>query len=170
MADEIAYVGDPSGEDFLDVKFYEAFEGDKTVIRCTWSAPGDKTNVLDELVDDYIKQRFNRKWTAYQNLQDLTGTPIQSWLDIPEGLRNEFSYQGFRFVEQVAGAPESAITRIMGGLQWRTKAQAFLNRGKVAESELIKQQAEQIAKLQEQMSKILEAQDKPKIGRPAKNE
>lgn len=168
MADEIAYVGDTSGDESLDVTFYKNYVDGKETDFVRIAILGDKTLTVDTIVEEQHKRRFARKWQAYTGLQALTGTSIMEWVDIPETLRHEFSYQGFKYVEQVAGAPDSAFTRIMGGVQWRTKAQAYLNRGKVAESDTIKQQAEMIAKLQEQMAQLLG--EAPKKGRKSKEE
>lgn len=166
---EIAYVGDTSGDESLDVTFYKNYQDGQEVDFVRIAILGDKTLTVDTKVEEQHKRRFARKWQAYQGLQTMTGTPTAEWGDIPETLRNEFIYQGFKYVEQIAGAPDAAFTRIMGGVQWRTKAQAFLNRGKVAESDMIKQQAEMIAKLQEQMAQLLG--DAPaKKGRKAKEE
>ena len=83
---------------------------------------------------------------------------MEEWPEIAETLRIELAYQGFRYIEQVAGAPDSAFLRIMGGTQLRNKAQAFLNRGKIDADELIKAQTDQIAELQAQMKILMDAQ------------
>lgn len=166
---EIAYVGDTSGDESLDVTFYKNYDVDGNEVDFVRIAIlGDKTLTVDTKVEEQHKRRFARKWNAYQGLQAMTGTPTAEWGDIPETLRNEFIYQGFKYVEQIAGAPDAAFTRIMGGVQWRTKAQGFLNRGKIAESDLVKKQADQIAELQAQMAQLLG--DAPKKGRKAKEE
>jgi hypothetical protein len=164
---EILHVGDNSGDEFLDVLFYKNIYQDEETDFIRIGIPGDKSVTIDTVADETHKRRFSRKWQAYVGLQSLSGTPIHEWTDIPEPLRNEFAYQGFRFVEQVAGSPDSAFTRIMGGVQWRTKAQSFLNKGKVNESEIIKTQSEQIRLLQEQMKAILD--NPPKRGRKTKD-
>ena len=179
MADDgISYVGESTGDNFLDVIFYKGMLGEVETDFVRIIIPGDKTNVIDTVADEIHKRRFARKWQAYEGLQSIGGTPIMEWADVPETLRSEFLYQGFRYVEQVAGAPDSAFSRIMGGVQWRTKAQSFLNRGKVAESDIIKQQAEQLKELQEQMKKMQEQMKQgekpsgagPKLGRKTQKE
>lgn len=166
MADEIAYVGDTSGDEFLDVTFYSKIIDDKEVEFINIKVPGDKTLEHDvEATDDY-KRRFGRKYSAFKQMQGMVGTPIEEWSDVPEGFKRELAYLGFRFVEQVAGAPDSAFTRVMGGLQWRVKAQAFLNRGKIGADDLVKQQQAQIDELRAQMAALLE--DAPKRGRKPK--
>lgn len=167
--DEISYVGESSGDNFLDVTFYKGMLGEEEADFVRIAIPGDKTNVIDTVADETHKRRFARKWQAYEGLQSMGGTPIMEWADVPESLRSEFLYQGFRYVEQVAGAPDSSFSRIMGGVQWRTKAQGFLNRGKVAESDIIKQQAEQLKELQDQMNDLL-ASLTSKPGRKKKEE
>lgn len=166
MADEIAYVGDTSGDEFLDVTFYSKLVDGVEVEFVNVRVPGDKTLEIDvEATEDY-RRRFGRKYVAYKKMQDMVGTPIEEWSDVPEGFRRELVYLGFRYVEQIAGAPDSAFARIMGGLQWRVKAQAFLNRGKVGADDLVKQQQAQIDELRAQMAALLE--DAPKRGRKPK--
>jgi len=164
--EEVVYVGDPTRDEFLDVTFYKGIHDGKEVDFVRINVPGDKTLVIDTQAEESHKRRFARKWNAYQGLQEIGGTPISDWGDVPESLRSEFLYHGFKYIEQVAGAPDSAFARIMGGVQWRTKAQAFINRGKVSESDVIKEQASQIAELQAQMAELLA----PKRGRKAKEE
>ena len=169
MAEQIAYVGDTSGDEILDVRFYENIVDGETKDFINIKVPGDKTIEVNVEVDDVYKARFARKWQAYKQMQSIdNGTPVANWDDVPEGLRRELVYQGFRFVEQVAGAPDSAFTRIMGGTQWRTKAQAFLNRGKKNADEVINNQQKQIEQLQEQMAALLAATTE-KRGRKSKD-
>jgi len=169
MSDQIAYVGDTSGDEILDVSFYEQLVDGEPRDFIHIKVPGDKTvEVISEMTDEY-RRRFARKFEAYKNMQTYdNGTPLSQWSDVPEGLKRELSYQGFRFIEQVAGAPESAFARIMGGFQWRNKAQEFLNRNKKSESdvanEVIKQQQEQIDQMQRQMAALLEAVQNNNLG------
>ena len=166
MAEQIAYVGDTSGDEFLDVTFYSKIVDGNEVEFINLKVPGDKTLEIDvEATDDY-RRRFGRKYAAYKQMQGMNGTPIEEWSDVPEGFKRELAYLGFRFVEQVAGAPDSAFARVMGGLQWRVKAQAFLNRGKVGADDLVKQQQAQIDELKAQMAALLG--DAPKRGRKPK--
>ena len=169
MSDQIAYVGDTSGDEFLDVTFYQKIVDGNEVDFINIKVPGDKTLEIDELVTEQYSRRFSRKYNQFKAMQTMTGTPIDTWDDIPEGLKREFAYLGFRFVEQVAGAPDSAFARVMGGHQWRHKAQAFLNRGKISADVVIEKQQQQIDELQRQMAAFME-QNAPKRGRPAKSE
>lgn len=141
MSEQIAYVGDTSGDEILDVSFYEQLVDGEPKDFIHIKVPGDKTvEVISEMTDEY-RRRFSRKFEAYKNMQSYnSGTPIGDWDDVPVGLRDELKHQGFRWIEQVAGAPESAFARIMGGVQWKNKAQAFLNRGKKSELDELKEQ------------------------------
>lgn len=158
MAEQIAYVGDTSGDEILDVRFYESIVDGVSKDFINIKVPGDKTLEINVEVDEQYKSRFARKWQAYKQMQSIdVGTPVSEWDEVPEGLRKELMHQSFRFIEQVAGAPDSAFTRIMGGVQWRTKAQAFLNRGKINADDLISKQQAQIEQLQQQMAALLAA-------------
>ena len=169
MSDQIAYVGDTSGDEILDVSFYEQLVDGEPKDFIHIKIPGDKTvELISEMTEEY-RRRFARKYEAYKNLQTYDhGTPLSEWNDVPEGLKRELQYQGFRFIEQVAGAPESAFARIMGGLQWRNKAQDFLNRNKKSSDDVIAQQQHQIKQLQEQMAALLNATNE-KRGRKSKD-
>lgn len=169
MADQIAYVGDTSGDEVLDVTFYEREVDGVTKDFINIKIPGDKTVEINVEADETYQKRFYRKWQAYKNMQEFqNGTSIDEWDDVPQGLINELKHQGFRTIEQVAGSGENAFTRIMGGIQWRTKAQAFLNRGKKSSDDVIKQQQEEIELLKQQMTALLEAVGGAKRGRKPK--
>ena len=168
MSEQIAYVGDTSGDEILDVSFYEQLVNGEPKDFIHIKVPGDKTvEIISEVTEQY-QRRFARKWEAYKNMQSYDhGTPLAQWDNVPEGLKRELQYQGFRYIEQVAGAPESAFARIMGGIQWKNKAQEFLNRGKKSSEDVIAQQQEQIKQLQEQMAALLAATTE-KRGRKSK--
>jgi len=112
---------------------------------------------IDTLADDVHKARFKRQYDAYIGYRDIKGHPIDEWEEIPQTLRTELNYQGFKFVEQIAGAPDSAFARMMGGVQIRTKAQNFLNRGKIDADLVIAKQGEQIQELTEKLEILMKA-------------
>lgn len=172
MSEQIAYVGDTSGDEFLDVTFYTKLIDDKEVEFVNIKVPGDKTLEVDEQVSDGHKRRFARKYSAYRKMQGETGTPVEEWTDVPEGLRRELAYLGFKFIEQVAGAPDSAFARVMGGVQWRLKAQSFLNRGKIGDNDVIKRQQEELDQLKAMVATLMadKGEEKPKRGRPKAEE
>lgn len=160
--EQISYVGDTGGDAYLDVHFYKGFSNEEEVDFIRIAVPGDKTLTIDTIANDLHKQRFARQWSAYEGFKDVKGHPIDEWEDIPQTLRTELNYQGFKFVEQIAGAPDSAFNRMMGGTQIRNKAQAFLNRGKINAEEMIKKQSDKIEELEQKMSILLEAMNDKK--------
>jgi hypothetical protein len=157
MSEQINYVGETGGDVYLDVTFYKAIHEGEEADFIKIGVPGDKTITIDTLADDTHKMRFKRQYDAYIGYRDIKGHPIDEWDEIPQTLRTELNYQGFKFVEQIAGAPDSAFARMMGGVQIRTKAQNFLNRGKIDADIVIKQQGEQIEELTQKVELLMQA-------------
>lgn len=171
MNDELNYVGDTGGDQYLDVLFYKGLHNGEESDFVRIGVPGDKTVTIDTLADDGHKRRFARQWAAYEGIRSLSGTSLDEWDEISDSYKRELNYQGFKFVEQLASAPDSAFARLMGGTHLRDKARAFLDRGKVSSDAVIKQQATQIQELQEKMAILMEAlNEKPKRGRKAAEE
>lgn len=171
MNDELNYVGDTGGDQYLDVLFYKGLHNGEESDFVRIGVPGDKTVTIDTLADDGHKRRFARQWAAYEGIRSLSGISLDEWDEISDSYKRELNYQGFKFVEQLASAPDSAFARLMGGTQLRDKARAFLDRGKVSSDAVIKQQATQIQELQEKMAILMEAlNEKPKRGRKAAEE
>ena len=157
MSEQINYVGETGGDVYLDVTFYKAIYNGEEADFIKIGVPGDKTITIDTLADDVHKARFKRQYDAYIGYRDIKGHPIDEWEEIPQTLRTELNYQGFKFVEQIAGAPDSAFARMMGGVQIRTKAQNFLNRGKIDADVVIAKQGEQIQELTEKLEILMQA-------------
>jgi hypothetical protein len=171
MSSEISYVSDQGGDNYLDVTFYQGFWDGQDTDFIRIGIPGDKNVVIDTQATEEYKARFKRQWDAYRGFKDLKGHPIEEWDEIVDGMKKELAYQGFKFVEQLAGAPDAAFARLMGGTQLRAKARAFLDRGKINSDIVIKEQASQIQELQEKMAILMEAlNEKPKRGRKADDE
>lgn len=167
MNEELNYVGDAGGDQYLDVLFYKGLHDGEEQDFVRIGVPGDKTLTIDTLADDVHKRRFSRQWAAYEGIRSLNGTSLDEWDEISDSYKRELNYQGFKFVEQLASAPDAAFARLMGGTQLRDKARAFLDRGKISSDAVIKNQAQQIQELQEKMAILMEAlNDKPKRGRP----
>lgn len=157
MSEQINYVGETGSDVYLDVTFYKAIHNGEEADFIKIGVPGDKTIKIDTLADDVHKARFKRQYDAYIGYRDIKGHPIDQWEEIPQTLRTELNYQGFKFVEQIAGAPDSAFARMMGGVQIRTKAQNFLNRGKIDADVVIAKQGEQIQELTEKLEILMQA-------------
>jgi len=161
-----------NADSHLHVEFYtydrEPFK-DRPFVRII--VPGDKTNVVDQPVNEDHKQRFPRQWLHYQMSQSdapVIGTPLNQWhIDQPEEFSDyqmaELQVLKFQSVEQVATASDSQLQRIgMGAMGLRERARAYLT-GK-NQSENTTELSETKKKLQEleaQMAMILENQRKP---------
>ena len=166
MNEEINYVGEQNGDNYLDVLFYKGFYEGEEMDFVRIGVPGDKTLTIDTQATDVYKRRFKRQWDAYEGIRNLNGHPIDDWEEITESFKKELAYQGFKYVEQLANAPDAAFARLMGGPQIRTKARSFLDRGKISSDAVIQEQASQIQELQEKMAILMEAlNEKPKRGR-----
>ena len=168
MAEQISYVGDTGGDAYLDVTFYTGYHEGQETDFVKIGIPGDKTLTIDTIAEDVHKARFSRQWEAYKGFRDLRGHPVADWDEVPDSLKTELMYQGFKFVEQVAGAPDAAFARMMGGPRIRTQAQAFLNRGKLNADDVINKQADEIQELKDKVQILMDALnagDKPKRGR-----
>lgn len=166
MSEQISYVGEQGGDSYLDVIFYQGHWDGEDCDYIRINVPGDKTVTIDTKAEEHHKARFKRQYEAYKGFKDLTGHPVDEWDEIPKSLQTELMYQGFKFVDQIAGAPDSAFARMMGGTQIRNKAQAYLNRGKIDADVVIKEQQTQIKDLQDQMALLMDAMEvKPKRSR-----
>lgn len=170
MSEErINYVGDTGGDSQLNVMFYKGFIDGIETDFIKISIPGDSTLTIDVEASDYYKARFRTQFEAYLGYRNLSGTPIDDWTEIPEGLKNELRYQSFKFVEQLANAPDSALNKMMGGTQLRDKARAFLDRGKVDSDVVIQKQSEQIAELTDKVNILMNALNGSKPKKRAKS-
>jgi len=173
MADNIVYVGDAGGDNFLNVTFYKGMHEGKEMDFIRIQSPGDQHNVIDTAVQDHHKRRFALRWEQYKNGDSEKGTPIEDWPELAGTTLADFKNKGFRFIEQVANAPDSAFASIMGGIQWRNRANKFLGALNSSNSDIVKAQAERIAELEKKMEAILaptsvSTDDRPRRGRPVK--
>ncbi len=143
------------GDDQLNVTFYDR---DVDNVMCEFiriQVPGDTTLVIDEYATDYHRQRFSKKYEMYKTMSTETGTDI-GVLDMSPSMQSEFKNMGFRFVEQLASAPDSAFARLMGGFSWRLKAKTYLmNHAPKSEKEM--KYEEEINQLKSQMAELLAA-------------
>lgn len=136
--------------------------------------PGDQTSIVEVPVREEHKARFPEQWLYFQMREGLIdqdrnipGWKIEEWPflnDKPDMLR-EFKFHRYATVEQVAGASDAQVQRMgLGGVGFREQARADLRKKlsadlneaiaakdkEVAEmKEMLKLQAEQIAKLTE---------------------
>ena len=168
-----------NADSHLHVEFYISEEKDykgKPFIRII--VPGDKTNIVEQMVRDDHKERFPRQWLYFQmkqsenNSGDLPGTPLSVWAhtapdDINKGQLEELQILKFQTVEQVATASDAQLQRVgMGGMGLREKARMFLTKKNRADShEELDKTRRELDELKAQMAELLAAR---KPGRPKK--
>ena len=163
----------------LHVEFYlsdlKGWEG-KPFVRI--QAPGDKTNIVERPVLEEHKARFPRQWLYFQMKQNETdtaviGTPLETWqaesTDFSKAQMEELKILRFQTIEQVALASDSQLQRIgMGGPGLRERARMFLqSRNKTEAARELEDTKKQLAELQSQMAELM---DKPRRGRPPKED
>lgn len=99
------------------------------------AVPGDKTLVIDQEVwDDSTNpmshtRRFPEQWKAWNERRDpaVSGHPLKDWAAIPRGLAEECAYQNIHTIEQLAELSDGNAQKLMGGLQWKQRAQAAVD-------------------------------------------
>jgi len=169
-----------NADSHLHVEFYISEEKDykgKPFIRII--VPGDKTNIVEQMVRDDHKERFPRQWLYFQMKQneqagELPGTPLRTWAEadpefINAGRLEELQILKFQTVEQVATASDSQLQRIgMGGSGLREKARLFLTQKNRADgSAELEKTRQELDELKAQMAELIAAR---KPGRPKKEQ
>ncbi len=123
--------------------------------------PGDRDNVIFRPIRPTDKHRFPRQWAAFQT--DATsigdGTRLEEWTMMSRSMVEELKYLGFRTVEQVAEANDSACQKVPGLREMKSRAGAWLDKAKkTAEvtkaQKVIDDQNAQIEALQNQIAEL----------------
>ena len=89
--------------------------------------PGEQDHV-ERQVQEQDKARWPRQWTAYQNKQEQApeGTLLQHLFPGNPEIVETLSARGFKTVEQLAGASDTALQAIgMGSRGWHERAKKF---------------------------------------------
>lgn len=143
-------------------------------------APGDKTTVIDVPVEPQHKQRFATRWEKFEKglAQSPEGTPVEQWPLITTAQAHEFKAMNLFTVEQIAGMPDTAAQRFMGGHELRRKATAFLAQAKdsaeaqrlatqnAEQRERLTRQDEQINRLSAQVEALMQKAEIPASSAP----
>jgi hypothetical protein len=109
--------------------------------------PGSQLNVIDApITAGTYRQRFADKYEKWKKGQaDLvSGTPLDAFplLLGKVALIAELRSMNIHTVEQLAGIPDSAVQKIMGGNELRSKAQTYLDKTSGTDAVLAKMQKE----------------------------
>jgi hypothetical protein len=140
--------------------------------------PGDKTNVVEQPVRDYHKERFPRQWLHFQmqnNQVAAIGRPLVDWhKDRPEEINDmqlaELQIMKFQTVEQVATASDSQLQKVgMGAAGLRERARSYLmNVNKTANKSELDETKRELEELKAQMAAFMAEKRGP--GRPRKED
>lgn len=92
--------------------------------------PGENnTQVYDQPATNEDLQRFPRQFALFQanKEQDVVGSPLSLLFPDSPAIQENLKTMGFRTVEQLAAANDSALQNIgMGARQWQEKAKAYI--------------------------------------------
>lgn len=146
--------------------------------------PGNALSIIDTIAGEHHKQQYPMQWARYQNERTddkIEGTLLRDWALLRASQVKELNHFQFYTVEQVANASDQQVNSVsmivgMGGHAFRDKARQYLKVAK--DSALVQHQNEELGKrdaeieaLKQQMQELMMSlNDKPKRGRPAKDE
>lgn len=129
--------------------------------------PGSQLSVIDAPVTDgnYL-QRFGKRYEEWkqsrQNIQ--SGTPLEMW---PQMLSNvtliaELKASHVHTVEQLADLPDSAVQKLMGGIELRRRAGEYLATAKAGAADAEKEQMKaELEALKAQMAELMKPSPAP---------
>lgn len=92
--------------------------------------PGNMLNIFATEVTDEHRNRWPEAYKAFKDGRDLTtdGTPLEEWPILNRAMVAELKHLGFRSVENLANASDTALQTIgKGGYSIRERAKAFLD-------------------------------------------
>lgn len=95
--------------------------------------PGDKLTKWVGYVTDVERQRWPDAYTAFKRGEEraASGTPLEQWPVITRGRVAELKGLNILSVEELAGLPDSTLTRLgMGARELREQARSFLETAK----------------------------------------
>lgn len=135
-------------------------------------------DILENKVNDHYKQKYAREWNAWlatkENLPQ--GMPLSEWPSLTLSQIEEYKYLKVYTVEQIADASDTLLQRMgANAREMRAKAQAFLKVNEdaaaaqryAAENERMKLE---LLRLQEQIDALKAESERPKRGRPRKED
>ncbi len=100
----------------------------------------DKSEVVREVKPQH-KQEYAREWDAYQRgLEQVPdGTPIGEWPAVTSSRCEELKLKGVHTIEQMAGMADADTQHIMGGMELKKKATAYIEElAHVSQSAVVK--------------------------------
>lgn len=137
---------------------------------------GEDKNVWAGKVTEDHRRRFQTQYRAFKNNEEIpiNGTALSRLPGMHNQLEQQLKFMGVTSIEELSNITEQACTQIMGGYALRKKAALFVEEQRAGQTtvsqkdQIIAQQGEMLAKLQEQMAEMMAAKNKG--GRPKKTE
>lgn len=149
----------------------------KTRIYIEFVTPGILDHTFARPVLPHDADMYPQEWARYQNSvkaeESAVGWRVENWNALDRIQMEHLKSLQFHTVEQIAEASDSQLMRIMGGMQWRTRAQAALasRNDSVAAEKMAAQNQALMDRLAEMESKMAAMQaEKRGPGRPRKDE
>ena len=112
--------------------------------------PGDQYLIIDTYARGNHFDEFPVEFARYQQKRENrpTGTPIEMWAILSDMQKAEYRAMNIYTIEQFAELPDSAGTKIMGLIEMRKKARAFILSQEAGEK-LVKMEEEAKASAEE---------------------
>lgn len=131
--------------------------------------PGSRDEWTTKVNENFFRQ-YGRaaydKWIETQE-QPAEGTPLELWPPLPKHLVEEWRYFHVRSIEQLAALSDTNVQRMgMGVLEWRKKAQAWLEDAKtgaasqklVSDNERLMREVERLTRQVQELKNHLDGQ------------
>lgn len=91
--------------------------------------PGDRTSTIVRPVSPADAVRFEKQYAHWKKTAEetmLQGTPLEAWGIMSLAQIEEYRYFGVRTIDQMAELRDDVAMKIMGGVQLKQKAVAFM--------------------------------------------
>ena len=105
----------------------EFFIDDDGTETCRIRCAGDDLNMAVVHVDAKVKERFAAAYSAWKaGDAGATGLSLEGWGQLPPDALRAYLAADILTVEELAGLTDNVVSKIMGGRQWRDRAQKYL--------------------------------------------
>ena len=168
--------GDPEFEDgnkpvYHDVLMCEiAIKGDKNTSISKRVFKDDGETAVEHPTLGDLREAYPLAWNAFKSGSDeyMEGSPLDSIPGIGVSAKRNLQSEGIMSIEDLAGLQDSVVTGKQGMQELRKKAKAYLTA--MEPEKAAAEEAERQAEMDELKAQIaeLQAAQKPKRGRPAK--
>jgi hypothetical protein len=127
-----------------------------TIERAMVRVPGSRDETPVRIDDKFMAEYgpLYERWKKTQE-QPVDGVPLEQWAPLPKALVEEWKFFGVRSVQDLANLSDTNAQKMgMGVIEWRKKAQAWLEQAAdhassqrlVSENEQLKREIERLTK------------------------